>query len=397
LDTIAPLLDALSRGASGAASFEVRRADDLFALLGNCAGSGRLVVDGELVSSEDLGFFRRFVAQNPGWSVVVFGEDAGRAALRVLLGFERTRWIAWPPDVVQLQELLRTSGEPVAAKTLVPAAPPARGARASAAPLATESIVAEHPAPAPSEGGPVPSIDLRAQVAMLADISQRLELSFSALRESGRGPEGEIDSTAAELRRLTRFTRTLSCLISPPARGDEEFDLVALLEDQLAGLTLRGRKGPRFVPRGPAEGRGVGELIVRSDKTAVTWAVEALLSLARQCATAGEVVRVLYSPLGGDVGVTVEFPAGPLAGLPFEQFFQPNAVRERLPDYGVNDLAASAAILRSQGGDLSVSPTGSGSLALQMRLPLLRQGSPPAAGPARQSPAARATSNDPFA
>jgi len=139
------------------------------------------------------------------------------------------------------------------------------------------------------------------------------------------------------------------------------------------------------------------ELIVRADKTAVTWAVEALLSLARQCAGPGEVVRVLYSPLGGDVGVTVEFPAGPLAGLPFDQFFEPNAVRERLPEYGVNDLAASAAILRSQGGDLSVSPTGSGSLALQMRLPLLRQGSPPPAPAARQAPAARATSNDPFA
>jgi hypothetical protein len=106
---------------------------------------------------------------------------------------------------------------------------------------------------------------------------------------------------------------------------------------------------------------------------------------------------VLYSPLGVDVAVTVEFPAGPLAGLPVDQFLEPNAVRERLPDYGVNDLAASAAILRSQGGDLSVSPTGSGSLALQMRLPLLRQGNAPAAPTARPAPAARASSNDPFA
>ena len=403
LDTIAPLLEALCRRPECAAAFEIRRAPDLFTLLASNDGSGRLLVDGDLISAEDLGFFRRFLAHNAAWSVCVLGEDAGRAAVRVLLGLERTHWIAWPPDVVQLQELVQArefsrASAPVtesslgaAASSVAPTAPP-RG-----------SVAASTAAAASADGNRASiagagSVDLRAQVALLADISQRLELSFSALRETSRGAETEVEGAAGELRQLMRFTRTLSCLIAPPARGEEEFDLVALLEDQLAGLTLRGRKCPRFVPRGPADSRGGLVLLVRADRNAVTWAVEALFSLARQCAAAGEVVRVVYSPLGSEVGVTVEFPAGPLAGLARERLFDAGAIHERLPEYGANDLAAAAAILRSQGGDLSVSTTGTGSLAVQMRLPLLRQGNaPPTAAGARSPPAARATSNDPFA
>jgi hypothetical protein len=385
LDLIAPLLGALGSG--------TRRVDDLFALLGSIEHDGQLVVDGDLASLEDLGFFRRFIGRNAGWRVVVLGDDAGRAPVRALLSLDRTRWVAWPPDVVQMQSLVH-AGAPTS-EISAPIAPPMTSAATPATPAS--AVKAPVAAPTPITRVSATPVDMRAQVALLADISQRLELSFSALRESGRGAEAEVDGTASELRRLVRFTRTLSCLIAPPARGDEEFNLVALLEDQLAGLTLRGRKGPRFVPRGPGDSRN-GELIVRADKNAVSWAVEALLGLARQCAGAGDVVRVLYSPLGADVAVTIEFPAGPLAGLALERFFEPNAVHERLPEFGANDLSASAAILRSQGGDLSVSPTDNGSLALQLRLPLLRQGAPGQPAPARQTPpAARATSNDPFA
>ena len=80
---------------------------------------------------------------------------------------------------------------------------------------------------------------------MLADVSQRLELAFAALREGGRLTESDLESPSTELRRLMRFTRTLACLSAPPPRGDDTFDLAALIEEQLAALTLRTRKGPR--------------------------------------------------------------------------------------------------------------------------------------------------------
>jgi hypothetical protein len=233
----------------------------------------------------------------------------------------------------------------------------------------------------------------REQIALLADISQRLELAFAALRESGRLSDAELETPSVEMRRLLRFTRTLSCLISPPPRGDEEFDLAALIEEQLAALTLRARKGPRFQPRSQ-EGRV--EFVVRADRAAVALAFESLLQLARLCAGQGETVRVVYTPQSsGELSISIEFPAGPLTGLSNEQLADANLLRERLPELGPNDLAASAAILGSQGGGLLVKSNGNGQLALQARLPLAR-----ATTLQPQRPAAsgtRATGNDPFA
>ena len=345
--------------------------DDL-ASLG--AGGGRLILDVDHVATEDIGWVRRILAALPGWRLVCTGRDAAARNARALLRDGTARWLPAPPALDELQALV-----PRAPAKVVPTP-----ATAAAAPAAS--------APAGDTLG-------RDQVAMLADISQRLELSFAVLREHGRLSDADLEPSSIELRRLLRFTRTLSCLLSPPPRGDEEFDLAALIDEQLAALTLRARKGPRFQPRTSPEGRGV-EFFVRADRAAVALAFETLLQFARLCAGQGETVRVVYTPQGAsELLVSVEFPAGPLAGLGAEQLSDPQVLRERLPEIGANDLAAASAILTSQGGGLEVHGNGNGQLLLHARLPLERRGAPaPASAPPRASaPRQRATGDDPFA
>mgnify|MGYP001608912519 CR=1 FL=1 len=314
---------------------EVRACADLYELPQRALGRGRLIVDAEHVSGEDIGWIRRILAGRPGYELVVVGNDAGARAARALLGLARARWLALPPDLDQLMELVSgtAASAGVGASTTV-AAPIASGALAT---LVTPA--------APAAPGPVAAFGIaREQVALLADIAQRMELAFAALRESGRLTDADLESPSIEIRRLLRYTRTLSCLLSPPPRGDEQFDLAGLVEEQLAALTLRGRKGPRFQPRSGESARSV-EFLVRADRAAVALAFEALLQLARHCATAGETVRVVYTPRGtSELLIAIEFPAGPLAGLTSEKLADAAVLRERLPELGPNDLAASAAI-----------------------------------------------------
>jgi hypothetical protein len=332
--------------------------------------SGRLIVDADHLATEDIGWVRRILAARPGWTVVCTGRDAGARNARSLMAFEGARWLGWPPSLEDLRAL---------------AAPPRASALAASAPSASAE-------PAPGFA--------REHVAVLADISQRLELAFAALREGGRLPEADLESPSVELRRLLRFTRTLSCLVSPPPRGDEKFDLAALIDEQLAALTLRARKGPRFQPRAPQEGRSV-EFVVQADRAALALAFESLLQLARHCAGQGETVRVVYAvPQPGELSVSIDFPAGPLERLSSEQLADPAVLRERLPELWPSDLSAAAAIIASQGGGLQIqspaSSQGPGQISLVVRLPGVRA-APPSPPSARQAPTARSGPDDPFA
>ena len=55
---------------------------------------------------EDLGFVRRFLAGASGWSVLLVGEDAGHRAARAALSLPRVRWLPWPPDLAQLDDIV---------------------------------------------------------------------------------------------------------------------------------------------------------------------------------------------------------------------------------------------------------------------------------------------------
>lgn len=379
-----------------------------------------LLLDADHLALEDIGWIRRLVATGRIGAVVAVGTDPGAVAGRALRSLPALAWTPWPPDLNEIKSWLpaasgapapRASAGPGASVALdvesgVPGALPSL-ARASAPspaiPAQAEHFAAAVTASAASSPAPSTAAVLglgRDQVAVLADISQRLELAFLALRESGRADEAEMEAPQIELRRLMRFTRSLACLAAPPPRGVDEFDVAGLIEELLATLTLRGRKGPRFQPSAGPGGRPAVEFFVRADRAALAMAFETVLSLARLCASGGDTVRVSYTPINGSaVAIAVEFPAGPLQGLDPRQLLDSALLRERLPELGPSELAAASSILTSQGGSLEFGAPGEGQLAVRMRVPIERAPKLPAAqpAPARAGRGQRGRGDDPFA
>lgn len=347
-------------------------------------GADTLVVDADHLALEDIGWIRRQLALGRLGAVVAVGIDPGASVARVLRSLPHSRWAPSPPDLDELKRWLPRGARPSASTG--PTGAPRESASATSqlthAPSA-ESGAARYAAAPPSAHAPVSSahgdaeraaLTLgRDQVAVLADISQRLELAFLALREAGRGHPAELEAAQVELRRLLRFTRSLACLAAPPPRGDDEFDVAGLLEELLATLTLRGRKGPRFQPTSGSGGRPSVEFVARADRAAVTMALETVLTLARLCSSGGDTVRVSYAPINGSaLAIAVDFPAGPLHDIEPRRVLDAGVLRERLPELDPSELAAATAILHSQGGVLEFAAAGEGQLSARLRLPLER-------------------------
>ena len=384
LEGMAPLLAALASRPGATAAADAAEIADLAELLSGASVAGHLVLDADHLPAEDIGFLRRFLARHPGWELVLVGQDAGRQTARTVLALPRTRWLAWPPDLEQLHELARgpvgsVSGEGAMAQEPPPRSEPQVEIPRPAVPSAREAREPATQPPlarAPSERAAEPASEaasqvrpaiphLREQVAVLADIAQRLELSFGALRETKRAPEGELEGMALEMRRLLRFTRALSHLTSPQGEGGERFELGALIEEELAALTLKARRAPRLT------WRGSGKLWVRADRVAFTMALESLLVLARACAGVGETVRVeAGAGLSDDLWIRIDFPAGPLAGIDPEKVLDPLVLSERLREIGVEEVGAAIAILRAQGAELSAYASPGEHLLLQIRMPM---------------------------
>jgi len=397
LADLGPVLAHLSRGVNGSAEVRVAALTDVGDLLGGLPERGRLVLHGDGFPEEDIGFVRRFLANNPYWSMVLVGRDPGTRAARVLLSLDRSRWLTFPPDVDQLRELVRcpiVPGPPPwerADETAPPAGlrdvepPPERPARAGAAPRTKEApprsepaaqtqeetaapppeaAAAAVPAAAPSNGGP----PMRSHVAALADIAQRLELSLGAAQASGSGRAADLELPASEVGRLRRFTRMLAHVTSPPEWGADEFDVGELFEERLAAATVESPSSLRFLPKGK---RGH---IVRADRDAVGDAIGCVLSLARSCAAPDGVIKAPYqSEQPGRVTLAVDFPEGPLADADPEDLLDPGAhghIAERLPDYGPADMPAALSLARSQGGELRVRRAARGRLVAELSLPL---------------------------
>ena len=244
-------------------------------------------------------------------------------------------------------------------------------------------------APPPASSSPPPSSPppswYRAQVANLADLAQRLDLSLRAVRESvqehgleaddGAGGEGGIDAAVerlgVDLGRLVQFARTLGYLAAPPRPGEAEIALATLVEEQLGGLAGADANGPRYLFREE------GEPVVRSDKTLLVAVFDALLAVARSCSGSREVVRVSVErdAAGPLARVRVSFPAGPLADVDPAGVLEPYGLRRTLPQIGANALAAASRILEGQGGRLALGPDepkpgeGGGRLAFEATLP----------------------------
>lgn len=317
---------------SGVAA-SLARIDDLAQLLRPSARGGRLVLDADEVPIEDLGLVRRFLAAQPGWSVEVIGEDAGRRSARALLSFARTRWMSWPPDLAQVEELLRS---PSARRPIAP--------RASSA------------------GSSATNPRLERELPRLAALAQAAREAFSRDASAAAGESAPGSTLALDLERLARGARSLAWRAEPPPPSDEPVELGALLEEQLAALTLRGKKGPRFLYR------GIPGVWVRVGREALVAALDAVLLTARGQSAAGDMIRVeLLLEAAGRQGalVRVEFPAA--AGADPAQLLETGG---ELGEPGPGELPAARAVVEAAGGALEIGAGGAGTWQAQLRLPV---------------------------
>lgn len=214
-------------------------------------------------------------------------------------------------------------------------------------------------APTPSAPGSAPAPYFKHQVADLADIALRIELSLEMARERAllEGDMPALEDLELEVQRLAQFTRTLGYLSAPPMAGRQRIALGEMVEEMLAEAG-NDEHSPRYLWRSD------GLLHVRCDKTLMHHALEAVLYLVHHCAGAAGTVRVEGREAGpgkaptGQVELTLRFPPGPLADLDPQAAVVPYALRTLLPELGPNALAAATGILRGQGGDLSLNTSG---------------------------------------
>lgn len=204
------------------------------------------------------------------------------------------------------------------------------------------------------------------QVADLADIAQRIELSLELVAEADE--RAGLAPLEDEVRRLVQFTRTLGYLVAPPGPGNQNIDLSELVEIFLSSAVSRADDAPRCLFRGG------GVLPVRSDRTLLTQALDAFFFVAQSCAESGEIVRVQTTRSGAPEQpmalITIEFPAGRLSGVPPETILSPYGLRRIVPTLGPNALAAATGIFAGQGGRALLERRGEGRLAWLLEVPL---------------------------
>jgi hypothetical protein len=113
-----------------------------------------------------------------------------------------------------------------------------------------------------------------------------------------------------------------------------------------------------------------GAVHVKSDRQLVSQALDALYFLVARCAAPGDVVRVQVQEVQRSAVLSIEFPAGPLAGRDPGTIVEPYALREVFADLGPNALLAAAGIVRGQGGQLELVRRNDRHLEWQLVLPL---------------------------
>lgn len=387
----------------------------------------RAILDAQLLSPEDAGLLRRWLERGPH-ELVLFGEEGSRRVWKELCRAPRVRFLDWPPDLLDLESLGshtpqpgNTPAEPPraaanadpelaeveailgghdstrsdSAEAIAPDSPvDTRSSKAPLTPTAPGSAAADTreqtaeefefdllpeeleqlaqaapAADAPAASAPelvAPPPYFKDQVADLADIAQRIELSLELVAEADE--RAGLAPLEDEVRRLVQFTRTLGYLVAPPGPGNQNIDLSELVEIFLSSAVSRADDAPRCLFRGG------GVLPVRSDRTLLTQALDAFFFVAQSCAESGEIVRVQTTRSGTPEQpmalITIEFPAGRLSGVPPETILSPYGLRRIVPTLGPNALAAATGIFAGQGGRALLERRGEGRLAWLLEVPL---------------------------
>ncbi len=138
---------------------------------------------------------------------------------------------------------------------------------------------------------------------------------------------------------------------------------------------LTSRRGepeaPRYLLRTPEP------LLVRTDKTLLSQAFDALLFFCHVSAGPDGAVRVDGRALacepnadGAEVQISIRFPAGRFDHRAPAEILEPYALRRELPELGANSLAAASGILRGQGGTIELHKEPKGGLEWLLRLPM---------------------------
>lgn len=252
----------------------------------------------------------------------------------------------------------------------VPPQEASAGARAADA-AAHEPGIAAHERAAAVDAPPW----WRMQVADLADAAQRIDLSVKMLADAAPEiDEGDLDDARSRLRelegevaRLLQFTRTLGYVAAPPPIGSQTFDLGEIVHVFASNLAQSGPDAPR------CQFKTVPGASVRSDRQLLSQALDAVFFLVRCTSRKGDLVRAQVQKVEADDGAWIElaldFPSGPLEGVPEGDIVPPYSLTDLFPELGPNALAAAAGIVAGQGGHLSLASRARGRMTWRLRLP----------------------------
>lgn len=354
-----PRLRELARVLSALAPDEgvaIERVEDPDELLEERGGEGRLVLDTDHLSAEDIGFVRRFLKRHPGWETVLLAEDTHKRAL-TLMGSPGVsladRVLAWPP---RLDQLLAFLGAP---SVDAPASGP--GASAASTQRGPSGAAGDLSAPA-GPGGPGTPAPLfhRLQELQLAGRHLRREMA------GGGDPSPLLERLAGSLEGLAEWTRG-----GNGEGGVELLDLDRLLDEELAGEMLSGG-GPR------TEYRAEGDLHLFAPRRPLEEALSGLLRFAKKSAGAESVVDV-RAEAPGDPDTPILFTidlaaddlpaeAGPKSGF--------GGLFAAYPGAG-SDLGPALEALDAMGADRELIPVEEGDrLVMAISLPRHSDGQP---------------------
>ena len=134
-----------------------------------------------------------------------------------------------------------------------------------------------------------------------------------------------------------------------------------------AGLAQSGPEAPR------CQFKTAPGATVRSDRQLLSQALDAVFFLVRCTSRKGDLVRAQVQRLDADdrawIEMALDFPSGPLEGLPEEDVVSPYSLTDLFPELGPNALAAAAGIVTGQGGRLILVNRAPGRITWHLRLP----------------------------